>query len=81
MVLPLPARGERRGNEVTITVWSCRRCSTFFTGAVSTLEPEAELQRRLAQPAKTERLTTHHCGGGGYGVADLVGAVPQPEAK
>jgi hypothetical protein len=63
---------------MTQIAWLCRRCATVFSApSLTTLDPAPELQRRLAQPAKTERLTVHDCGHGGFGVADLVGAVPE----
>lgn len=63
---------------MTQIIWLCRRCATYFSApSITQLKPDAELRWRLAQAPKTERLTVHDCGHGCFGVADLVGAVPE----
>ena len=63
----------------SLTVWLCRRCGAFFTGENSELDPESELLRRINAPTKAARISTHDCGGGAFGMADLAGVIPQQE--
>ena len=64
---------------MTSMLWHCRRCGSFFTGERVDLDPESALLCRINAPTKAARISTHDCGGGAFGMADLAGAIPQQE--
>lgn len=64
-------------------LWKCRRCECLFSQDVGGDDAAAELDIRIGMPAKSWRISKHECdrpGLLGFGVTDLVGAMPAQES-